>query len=86
MTLTLIANMNERIKLLAEQAGYTKDMFGVGHWDMPECKKFAELIVRECMRMCDCADVSLLEHNYPKEASGASSVKQFIAEHFGVEE
>ena len=65
MTLIQIANMNERIKLLAEQAGYTKDMFGVGHWDMPECKKFAELIVRECMRMCDCADVSLLEHHYP---------------------
>ena len=41
--------MNERIKLLAEQAGYTKDMFGVGHWDMPECKKFAELIIAECM-------------------------------------
>ena len=31
--------MNERIKELAVQAGYTKDMFGVGHWDMPECKK-----------------------------------------------
>jgi len=28
--------MNERIKQLAEQAGYTKDMFGIGHWDMPE--------------------------------------------------
>jgi hypothetical protein len=42
--------MNERIKQLAEQAGYTTDMFGVGHWDMPECKKFAELIVRECMK------------------------------------
>ena len=41
--------MNERIKELAEQAGYTKDMFGVGHWDMPECQKFAELIVRECI-------------------------------------
>ena len=40
--------MNERIQQLAEQAGYTKDMFGVGHWDMPECKKFAELIVKEC--------------------------------------
>jgi hypothetical protein len=37
--------------------------------------------------MCDCADVSLLEHNRNQwEASGASSVKQFIAEHFGVEE
>ena len=41
--------MNERIRELAEQAGYTKDMFGVGHWDMPECQKFAELIVRECI-------------------------------------
>ena len=41
--------MNERIRQLAEQAGYTKDMFGVGHWDMPECKKFAELIVRQCI-------------------------------------
>ena len=40
--------MNERIKELALQAGYTPDMFGVGHWDMPECKKFAELVVREC--------------------------------------
>ena len=28
--------VNQRIKELAEQAGYTKDMFGVGHWDMPE--------------------------------------------------
>ena len=27
--------------------------FGVGHWDMPECKKFAELIVRECICQCD---------------------------------
>jgi len=41
--------MNDRIKELAEQAGYEKDMFGIGHWDMPECQKFAELIVRECI-------------------------------------
>jgi hypothetical protein len=41
--------MNPRIKELALQAGYTKDMFGVGHWDMPECQKFAELIVTECI-------------------------------------
>jgi hypothetical protein len=40
--------MNERIKELAIEAGYLPDMFGVGHWDMPECKKFAELIVEEC--------------------------------------
>ena len=41
--------MTDRFKELAEQAGYTKDMFGVGHWDMPECKKFAQLIVQECI-------------------------------------
>jgi len=41
--------MNERIRELAVQAGYMEDGFGIGHWDMPECKKFAELIVRECI-------------------------------------
>ena len=41
--------MNHKIKELAKQAGYLPDMFGTGHWDMPECKKFAELIVRECI-------------------------------------
>ena len=40
--------MNERIKELAEQAGYLPDMFGIGHWDSQECNKFAELIVKEC--------------------------------------
>jgi hypothetical protein len=45
--------MNERIRELAEQAGYQEDMFGIGHWDMPECKKFAELIVRECAEQVD---------------------------------
>ena len=44
--------MNKRIKLLAEQAGYLPDMFGIGHWDMPECKKFAELIIQECVECC----------------------------------
>ena len=78
--------MNERIKELAEQAGFIDR--GTNHTAYMnfDHEKFAELIVRECMRMCDCADVSLLEHNRPQEASGASSVKQFIAEHFGVEE
>jgi hypothetical protein len=83
--------MNERIKELAEQAEisrleynpYTMMTERIQEFDK---RKFAELIVRECLRMCDCADVSLLEHNRPQEASGASSVKQFIAEHFGVEE
>ena len=78
--------MNERIETLAKAAGYDMinkaAMRALGF----DVEKFAQLIIEECLRMCDCADVSLLEHNRPQEASGASSVKQFIAEHFGVEE
>jgi hypothetical protein len=45
--------MTPKLKELAEQAGYLPDMFGIGHWDMPECQKFAELIVRECAKRVD---------------------------------
>jgi hypothetical protein len=89
--------MNERIKELAEQAGCK--VMDDGEWYIPSAtgvekivytkgiglEKFAELIVRECMRMCDVADMSLLEHNCVKEASGTQSAKDFIKEHFGVE-
>ena len=68
--------MNDRIKQLAEQAGYTKDMFGVGHYDMPECKKFAELIVRECANIVTDA----VDHREP-----ASTYADKIKQHFGVE-
>ncbi len=64
--------MNKRILELAKQAGYEVDMFGYGHWDMPECKKFAELIVKEC------ADIaSINQHQY-------DSVGKYVLEHFGV--
>ena len=66
--------VNQRIKELAEQAGYTKDMFGVGHWDMPECKKFAELIIREC------ADIATL-NQFQWDATG-----NYVLEHFDFEE
>jgi len=36
---------------MAIEAGYTKDMFGDGHWDMQECKKFAELIIKKCIEI-----------------------------------
>ena len=74
--------MNERIKLLAEQAGYLPDMFGIGHWDMPECKKFAELIVQECIAICKDIDG---EDNIDAR-SGRQDCAVEIQEHFGVEE
>jgi hypothetical protein len=35
--------MNERIKDIALEAGYLPDMFGIGHWDMPEFQNFIRL-------------------------------------------
>ena len=66
--------MNERIRELAKQAGYQEDMFGLGHWDMPECRKFAELIVRECVDY------------YRSQVGETSEPHTRTLEHFGVEE
>ena len=83
--------MNERIKQLAEQATssciqYDPKTMMTERIQEFDKEKFAELLIRQCMRMCDCADVSLLEHNRPQEASGAAGAKQFIKEWFEVEE
>ncbi len=66
--------MNKRILELAKQAGYEVDMFGYGHWDMPECKKFAELIIKEC------ADIATI-NQYQSYTPG-----HYVLKHFGVEE
>jgi hypothetical protein len=76
--------MNERIDQLLVKAGAVFGGEGVVY-DTFDPKKFAELIVKECMRMCDCADVSYLEHGCDKEASGAAGARQFIKEWFEVE-
>ena len=73
--------MNQRIRELAEQAGYEKDMFGIGHWDMPECKKFAELIVGECARIADFEKDKFAGCGYITKTKGEE-----IKEYFGVRE
>ena len=81
--------MNERIQALADEAAKFSAImaFPTGEsGDKLFVEKFAELIIEECLRMCDCAEASLLEHSYPRESDGAASVKIFIKEHFGVEE
>jgi len=72
--------MNERIKELAKQC-WDRRLDGL-HFDQ---EKFAELIAKECMRMCEVAQVGYLTHGLEKEASGAFSVKQYIKEYLGVE-
>jgi hypothetical protein len=49
-------------------------------------QKFAELIVRECMHMCDVAQWGCITHGWDKQAQGCQSAQEYIAEHFGVEE
>lgn len=76
------------IKKLAEQAGYTEDSFGVGHWDMPECKKFAELIIKECTAIINHG----MDHtDYPEDPEKSMVeiktlrwCRSAIKEHFGV--
>ena len=77
--------MNNQIDKLMVKAGAYFGGEGVDYSNF-DPNKFAELIIDECLRMCDCAEASLLEHSYPRESDGAASVKIFIKEHFGVVE
>ena len=82
--------MNERIdefigyaKFKAEET--TKRQISLNTELRTFSKFFAELIVRECMRMCDVAAVGYETHGHNNIASGCDSAKEYIAEHFGVE-
>jgi len=62
--------MNERIRQLAEEAGFMDSWFSESGDDCErELKRFAELIVRECLDNCM-----------------AANDRDRIREHFGVEE
>jgi hypothetical protein len=93
--------MNEKIKLLAEQAGeYVNEVYTPpvrsktpgkiwedGHIDWMEQfnEKFAELIVRECAQVC----VEVGDANsdiYPEFGNGAYFSANRVKQHFGVEE
>jgi hypothetical protein len=78
--------MNQRIRELAEQAGYEKDMFGIGHWDMPECKKFAELIVRECISTIEGIEPGYKDYRDQIEDAFRRDCVEEIKHKFGVEE
>ena len=79
--------MNERIKQLAEQAGYMEDCFGIGHWDMPECKKFAQLIVQECLNAIVATNQRPSnEKDLLMFSAGLLTAIDGIKKHFGVEE
>ena len=78
--------MSERIKELAEQAGYLPDSFGISHWDMPEFQKFTKLIGRECLTLADSIRDGCDGDGEKQQALGAAWVGLAIARHFGIEE
>ena len=72
--------MNERIRELAEQAGFNPVNYMGSNSILFE--KFAELIVRECLAQVDKVDAMLDDD---KEKTGVAWVGLAIAKHFGVE-
>ena len=71
--------MNERIKELAEQAGghYSREEleFAVVFGELEDFEKFAELIVRECIAIC--------ESGTPTQTTSGGAA-ELIKQHFGV--
>ncbi len=75
--------MNERIKQLAEQAGFNPYNYQGGNSALFE--KFAELIIKECMNICKQHPSRMVSNNWNADAVAPHLVQQF-EEHFGVEE
>jgi hypothetical protein len=83
--------MNERIRELADEAGgefyegFAGSMNFVKFAE-DDFEKFAELIVQECMRICEVAEWGCITHDLNEQARGCVAAREYIAEHFGVEE
>ena len=75
--------MNEKIKLLAEQAGLGQERWTTTEQFNSFLDKFAELIVRECLAQVDKVDEMLEDDS---EKAGVAWVGYAIEKHFGVKE
>ena len=77
--------MNEQIRELAEQAGAGWDH--KYHWYVRSetMQKFAELIVRECVEVCNSVAKDRASYRDSEGRDTAYSCGDEIKEHFGVE-
>ena len=67
--------MNERMEELAIQSGIYGAVDINGHYDNElEVKKFAELIIKECVKIAEDKDM------------GLDQVSTYIKEHFGIDQ
>ena len=83
--------MNERIKELAEQAGITLSQKDFSYYWVESAEdigKFAELIVKECVKVAVFKDSGTVATTAVAGhmAAGRSIAAKLIKEHFGVEE
>ena len=73
--------MNERIRELAEQAGFMEAWFSESGDDCErEIKKFADIIIRECAQVADIERDTSAGCGYVTHTDG-----QRIKKHFGVD-
>ena len=79
--------MNERIRELAEQAGISLSQKDFSYYwveSAEDLEKFAELIVRECVGVCESMQL-IGPYKEVQDATLKDAVVQ-IKQHFGVEE
>jgi hypothetical protein len=76
--------MNERILELADKA--VEDMPS-GPWNIPDefCKKFAEMIVRECIGVVENLSPGYADYRNQIEDAFRRDCVEKVKEHFGVE-
>jgi hypothetical protein len=91
--------MNQRIKELEDQASQyaSRETTDLDEWEFIFRKKFAELIVQECMTMCGNVSADYFKHrkaaddfqdkNIYAEGEAACDILRYkMKKHFGVEE
>ncbi len=81
--------MNERIEELMIQAGARFEFLHGVHYDDFQYRKFAELIVRECIKTVAYQElISVPEHNWEDKKigynEGIRTAKKKLKEHFGL--
>jgi hypothetical protein len=75
--------MNDRFVKLAYQA---KLFDGTGTVPFEDVAKFAELIVKECTKVCNDVGVAIFAEPVQNNFGTAQTCKLAIEKHFGVEE
>lgn len=77
--------MNERIEELAEEHGFIHEFMTTGERNdaLQKYKKFAELIVQECVDRIKNADMTDLEGSDPDDVLWL--VERQVVKHFGVD-